>query len=297
MRSCIALAALCATIVAYSQTAQNESPGTVAPHVIKQTEPIYPPIAKAAHVSGEVKLNVEIDKDGHVVGVKPISGPPMLIGAAEDCVKQWVYEPILIDGAPESTSTVVTIRFDLPTPINPNDEQIAQKFFPLQQACVKAVSSNTDTGQQANVCKQAADVAETFSDQERFIERRSAFVYASTALLRDKQLKAALDYANKAVAVVNQGHDDGSGSSAAFSVRAQAEVLLGDLASASSDLDKSEGFERSAITNMNKMGASELVKHAYVPALKDLLQFHAQVLTAMGDADQARAKTAEADSL
>jgi hypothetical protein len=295
MRSCIVLAALFVTIAAYPQNALNAS-DAVAPRIVKQTEPIYPPIAKAAHVSGEVKLNVQIGKDGHVVGVKPISGPPMLIGAAEDCVKQWVYEPILIDGTPGSGSTIVTIKFGLPAPLNPNDEQIAQKFFPLQQACIKAVSSNTDADQQASLCKQAAEIAQTFSDRERFIERRSAFVYASTALLRDKQLKVALDYANKAVAVVDQGHDDGSGSSAAFSVRAQAEALLGDLPSASADLTKSEGFERSAIASMNKMDP-DFVKHAYVPTLKGLLKFHAQVLSAMGDADQARAKATEADSL
>jgi TonB-like protein len=296
MRSYLVLAILFVAVPACPQASPDALAGAAVPHVVTQTEPVYPPIAKAAHVSGEVQLNVQIGRDGHVIGVKPISGPPMLIGAAEDCVKQWVYEPILIDGTPGQGSTIVTIKFGLPAPVNPNDEQIAQKFFPLHQACIEAVSSNTDADQQANLCKQAAEIAQSFSDQERFIERRSAFVYASTALVRDKQFKIALDYANRAVAVVNQGHDDGAGSSAAFSVRAQAEALLGDLPSASADLTKSEDLQRSAIASMNKMDP-DFVKHAYVPTLKGLLRFHAQVLSAMGDADQAKSKTAEADSL
>jgi len=263
---------------------------------VKQTAPIYPPIAKAAHVSGQVKLQLEIEKDGHVTGSKVISGPPMLVGSAQECVKQWIYEPAVIDGKPISTSTTVTIRFDLPAPVNPNDEKIASRYFPLQQACIKAVSSNIDPGQQADACKQAADIALTFSEQERFIERRGAFVYASTALRRDKRLGEALDYANKAVSVVEQGHDDGSGSSAAYGVRAQAEAGLGDLAAASSDLDKAEDFERTAIAELSK-DAPDLVKHEYVPALKGMLNFHAQILSALGKTQESQAKTAEAGKL
>lgn len=281
---------------AQAQGAQTILPAAPVPHVVKQTSPVYPPIAKAAHVSGEVKLQIQVDTDGRVTIAKVISGPPMLVEAAEECVKQWAYQPPMLDGKPVSTTTTVAIKFELPTLINPNDEQIASKFFPIDQACVKAVTSNADISQQASLCKQAADIAQTFSDQERFIERRSTFVYASTALRRDKQLRDALEYGNKAVAVVQQGHDDGSGSSAAYGVRAQAEAELGDLNTASDDLEKAEAFERSAITEMNKMD-SKFVKHAYIPTLRGLLSYHAQVLSALGKADEAKAKTAEAESL
>lgn len=279
-----------------AQGAQTTSSAGPSLHIVKQTSPVYPPIAKAAHVSGEVKLQIEVGVDGHVTVAKVVSGPPMLISAAEECVKQWAYEPPMAAGKPVSTTTSVTIKFELPAPINPNDEQIASKFFPIDQACIKAVTSNADTSQQASLCKQAADIALTFSNQERFIERRGAFVYAATALRRDKQLKDALDYANKAVAVVEQGHDDGSGSSAAYSVRAQAEAELGDLNTASDDLEKAEGFERSAITQMNKMDPG-FVKHAYIPTLRGLLNYHAQVLSVLGKQDEASAKAAEAANL
>jgi TonB family protein len=241
--------------------------GSANLHIAKQTSPVYPPIAKAAHISGQVKLRIEIGIDGHITNTKVLSGPPMLVGSAQECVKQWLYEPVLRDGKPIPASTIVTVSFDLPAPVNPNDKQIASRFFPLLQACIKAVSSNIDPARQADTCKQAADVAQTFSSQERFIERRSAFVYASTALRRNNQLKEALDYANRAVFVVQQGYDDGSGSGAAYGVRGQANAQLGNLMEASDDLAKAEDFERSAIAKMGGM-TNDFVKHQYIPVLK-----------------------------
>lgn len=282
--------------ISHAQKPQSALSASPDVHILKQTTPNYPPIAKAAHVSGEVKLLIEIGRDGRVTDAKVVSGPPMLVGSAEECAKQWLYQPVLIDGKPVSTSTTITIRFDLPAPVNPNDEQIASRFLPLDRACIKAVSSNIDPGQQADACKQAAEVAQAFSDQERFIERRGAFVYASTALLRDKQPGLAVDYANKAVSVVEQGHDDGSGSSAAYSVRAQAEAQLGELATASDDLDKAEAFQRKAIAEMGTTNA-DFVKHQYLPVLKGLLNFHAQVLSALGKPDESEAKSSEAAKL
>ncbi len=265
-------------------------------HIVKKTDPIYPAIAKAAHVSGQVKLQIEIGPDGHVISAKNVSGPAMLVGAAQECVKQWLYEPIFVDGKAATASTTVTVPFGLPAPTNPNDEKTATQFFPLHQACIKSISSNAPPSEQAEACKKAADIAEEFSPQERFIERRSIFVYTSTAFRHNKQMQDALNYANKAVAVVEQGYDDGSGSSAAYGVRAQSEAQLGDLAKASEDLNKAEEFERSAILRM--AGTEDaFVKRQYVPVLKGMLAFHAQVLSALGKPEEAAAKTAEAEKL
>ena len=90
---------------------------------VKQLPPVYPPIAKAAHVSGQVRLQISIGSDGHVTGTNVISGPQMLIGAAEECVKQWVYEPAVRHGKACPVSTVVTVTFDPPSRANPKREQ------------------------------------------------------------------------------------------------------------------------------------------------------------------------------
>ena len=299
MEIVLVVSILIASATSYPQRPAEGSPVVADArdvHIIKQVSPIYPPIAKAAHISGQVKLQIEIDASGRVVNAKAISGPAMLFSSAEECVKQWTFEPLINNSKPVPASRVVAVNFELPSPKNPNDEQIASRFFPLDQACIKAVSSNVDPTQQADACKQAASVALEFSTEERFIERRSAFVYASTAFLRNKQFKEALDYANKAVYVVGQGHDDGSGSSAAYSVRAQAQAQLGNLQEASNDLTKAEDFERDAITKMGGLDG-DFVKHQYLPALRGILNFHAQVLTALGKTNEAESKRAEAARL
>jgi TonB family protein len=297
------LIASCLFVWPFAAMAQSSPAGSItiepaiaAQHLKSSDAPNYPPIAKAAHVSGDVKLELNLDTTGHVVGTKVLSGPPMLVGAAIDCVKKWVYEPFESNGQPISVSTNVTVPFSLGITVDSNDEKIASTFFPLDDACHRTVAGNGDTAQQADACKKAADVAEEFSVSARFIERRSAFVYASTALRRNHQLQEALRYASKAVAVVEQGHDDGSGSSAAYGVKAQAEAELGDLPTADRDLTKAEDFERIAIENMSKMDLA-FVQHAYIPTLRGLLRYHAQVLLATGNTAAAEAKTSEAEKL
>ncbi|MGH9397230.1 MAG: TonB family protein [Terriglobia bacterium] len=55
--------------------------------------PHYPPEAKKAGIQGTVRLDVLINKIGHVTEVKLISGPPVFVKSAIDAVKQWRYAP------------------------------------------------------------------------------------------------------------------------------------------------------------------------------------------------------------
>lgn len=83
--------------------------------ILKKVQPIYPAMAKAAHVQGQVVLHAIIAEDGMVESLDAISGPPMLQGAAIDAVKQWVYRPYLINGQPRRVSTQVVVNFQLQT--------------------------------------------------------------------------------------------------------------------------------------------------------------------------------------
>ena len=51
-----------------------------------KTQPVYPPIAKAAHVGGTVVLHAIISKQGTIENLVIVSGPPMLANAARDAV-------------------------------------------------------------------------------------------------------------------------------------------------------------------------------------------------------------------
>jgi TonB family protein len=73
--------------------------------------PVYPDLARQAGVQGAVRLNIVIDKQGHISNISVISGHPLLIPAALDAVKQWVYKPTLLNGQPVEVATEVSVPF------------------------------------------------------------------------------------------------------------------------------------------------------------------------------------------
>ncbi len=81
------------------------------PKIISSVMPTYPPIARNAGVQGNVTLDVVIDKVGNVSQAKAVSGPPMLRQAALDAVRQWKYEPSMLDGQPASIEMIVSMQF------------------------------------------------------------------------------------------------------------------------------------------------------------------------------------------
>jgi len=84
-----------------------------AANLISHVEPVYPPLAKQAHVQGTVELSAIIGKDGHTRDPKLVRGHPLLVQAALDAVKDWVYRPTLMNGEPVEVSTQISINFAL----------------------------------------------------------------------------------------------------------------------------------------------------------------------------------------
>lgn len=81
--------------------------------LIWDVKPIYPRIARAAGVHGEVILQAVIGKDGRIENLHAISGNPLLIQAALDAVQQWRYRPYLLNGEPVEVETQITVRFTM----------------------------------------------------------------------------------------------------------------------------------------------------------------------------------------
>jgi protein TonB len=79
--------------------------------LVHEVSPPYPPLAKAAHVSGTVWLKAVVGCDGKVKDLTLISGPPLLVSAAEAAVRQWVYRPTLLNGLPVEVETDITVTF------------------------------------------------------------------------------------------------------------------------------------------------------------------------------------------
>jgi protein TonB len=84
-----------------------------AQNIISKVAPVYPPEAKQAGTQGTVQLSVVVGTDGKVESLNALSGPDVLVQAAVEAVKQWVYKPTLLNGQPVEVLTTVDVNFTL----------------------------------------------------------------------------------------------------------------------------------------------------------------------------------------
>lgn len=88
--------------------------GFTAVRRLTRVTPVYPPVARVAHLSGVVVLHAIIGKDGHVHSLEPVSSPaPSLTSAAMDAVQQWTYAPYMLMGEPTEVDTTITVNFNM----------------------------------------------------------------------------------------------------------------------------------------------------------------------------------------
>jgi protein TonB len=88
------------------------SSGVVAGMKTGGVNPTYPPIARAAHVSGAVVLHAIISKSGAIQDLQVLSGPEMLRNAATEAVRTWRYRPYILNGDPTEVETTITVNFN-----------------------------------------------------------------------------------------------------------------------------------------------------------------------------------------
>jgi protein TonB len=84
-----------------------------AANILTRVNPAYPPLAKQARISGTVKLEGIIARDGTVQQLKVLSGHPLLTPAALDAVKQWRYRPTHLNGDPVEVIAPIEVHFIL----------------------------------------------------------------------------------------------------------------------------------------------------------------------------------------
>jgi len=81
--------------------------------LLRKVNPEYPPDALKRRIQGQVVLRVNIDKEGKVFRIEPVSGHELLIPAAMDAVRQWRYKPYLLNNQAVELDTEVLINFTL----------------------------------------------------------------------------------------------------------------------------------------------------------------------------------------
>ena len=83
------------------------------PKLLSSVAAIYPPLAHAQHVQGEVTIDALIDATGKISATNVISGSPLLQKAAIDALRLWKYQPARLNGEPIPIHINVTIVFHL----------------------------------------------------------------------------------------------------------------------------------------------------------------------------------------
>ena len=83
------------------------------PVKVRDAAPIYPSVARAAHVEGLVIVEATIGSDGKVQNARILRSNPLLDAAALDAVRQWEYSPTQLNGTPIAVVMTVIVNFRL----------------------------------------------------------------------------------------------------------------------------------------------------------------------------------------
>ena len=84
-----------------------------AARLVHKVSPEYPKKARKEHVEGVVRLHAIIGRDGAPRELTVLSGDPLLTGAALKAVRQWRYQPTLLEGQPVEVDTTIDVIFAL----------------------------------------------------------------------------------------------------------------------------------------------------------------------------------------
>lgn len=82
--------------------------------ILKKVMPKYPSDARIKGIEGKVRVSVLVNKEGVPEKLAVISGPPELIDASLDALKQWRYKPLKLNGEAVPVETSVDINYIIP---------------------------------------------------------------------------------------------------------------------------------------------------------------------------------------
>lgn len=84
-----------------------------APKKLYDVKPAYPPMAQMERVQGVVIVEAVLDAGGRVAAARILRSIPLLDEAALEAVRQWQFEPALVDGQPRAVLMTTTVNFRL----------------------------------------------------------------------------------------------------------------------------------------------------------------------------------------
>jgi protein TonB len=84
-----------------------------APKLVTRVTPAYPELARSARTTATLVLEATVGPDGRVRDVKVLRGQPLFDAPAVAAVKQWRYQPLLLNGVPVPFIVTVTLNFNI----------------------------------------------------------------------------------------------------------------------------------------------------------------------------------------
>jgi TonB family protein len=79
----------------------------------QNVESPYPALGQHTRVQGSVVLQAVVGTDGTIQDLRVISGPAILISAAQEAIRQWRFKPYLQNGQPVETVARITVNFSI----------------------------------------------------------------------------------------------------------------------------------------------------------------------------------------
>ena len=297
MRRIVLLAVCLIPATAFAQVPQLISPDQARQLVVTPAVPQLAPLASLAHMYGDVRLQIVIDTQGRPTQVTILSGLPILQPGTIGSVRRSTYKPFMVDGKPVPVTTVVTLSYSAKTPVSQRGKNQDDNAVRMYQAafvdCFNASRNSSKPEKQLKPCAEAATLAESLNFDKESNTLEYSYLAAALAFQNNKLYDQALAYADKTLSHVAQGYGDASTPGSAYIARAEAEIGLKNLTAANIDLTNAEASIRSAASWIQ----DDKLKHTYNQKLKQVLEFHARLLTATGNQVEAKAKADEAATL
>ncbi|HXD30264.1 MAG TPA: TonB family protein [Pyrinomonadaceae bacterium] len=85
--------------------------GSLVEKATNKVSPAYPQAARNAGISGLVRVKIVVDESGAVAGIVWAEGPMLLRQAAQDALRQWKFQPAMVDGKPVKSTGYVDFGF------------------------------------------------------------------------------------------------------------------------------------------------------------------------------------------
>jgi len=205
----------------------------------------------------------------------------------------YTFTPFLAKEEPSAVAAIISVNFTLNGLSKEGDTKSLIELLQAFDNCDRQVNQAAPPAAQVETCGKAAQLADALPADAHLPERGEVYVQYAIALIHDGNAAEAVEAGNKAIAVTKKQPYNFSGTSAAYEVTGEALAVAGKLPEADKSLAKAESYQSKALHSP----AGPQLKEHYSENMKALLQFHAKILTAIGNQKEADSKLRQAAKL